>query len=329
MTSETGDSVLLQERLQTYCPIEELEVRSWHRSYVNAKRISGRSTMIQRSHFVVIALLIALLQGVSGRCGLAQEIRIYTTIRDLSGPPTQSKTEPNRVVVRSLMLFHAGKVYDYIEPAGEVTVFELSHRRFSVLNPRRQLCTELTQDEIRQYLGLAEDEAQKRMAALADEASESSLKAQEVLWFQFHPDFATSFDATKSQLSLTAEHYQYTVEGFKPTSPEVVEKYLHVADWIAQFNSVLHPQSLFPAPRLRLNQELRNRALLPLSIDLRAETDPLLHLQARHEWTWKFQKTDRQLIADWDKQLRDPNLRKVPFRQFQQEMLRTEVARKR
>ncbi|HEY0984659.1 hypothetical protein [Schlesneria sp.] len=281
--------------------------------------------MIQRTYFVIIALLA----WAYGSCSLAQEVRVYTTIRDLSGPPAPSRSDSSRVVVRSLMLFHAGKVYDYIEPAGEVTIFELAHRRFTVLNPRRQLSTELTQDEIRQFLGLAEDEAQKRMAALAEEASASSLKAQQVLWFQFHPDFETRFEPDKLQLSLTAEHYQYNVEGFKPTSPELVEQYLHVADWIAQFNSVLHPQSLFPAPRMRLNQELRARELLPLSIDLRAETEPVLHLQARHEWTWKFQKTDRQLIADWDKLLRDPNLRKVPFRQFQQEMLRTELARKR
>ena len=279
--------------------------------------------------------LLACLTLSAGNTVSSQEIRVYTTIRDVSGIRDASgqtsavNNEPGPVVVRSLMLFHAGKVYDYIEPAKEVTVYEPAHRRFTVLNPRRQLCSELTHDEIRQFLGLAEDEAQKRMTFVPEESSASSRKAMEFLRFQFHPDFASSFDPNRQQLTLTADHFQYVVEGFQPENPEVVAKYLQVADWMAQFNSVLHPQSLFPAPRLKLNQELKSRNLLPLTINLKAGTDPVLHLQAKHEWTWKFQKTDRQLIDGWDKQMRDSNLRKLPFREFQKEMLRAEIARKR
>ena len=284
--------------------------------------------MKQWNRFTCVALVASL--GLSAATAVtAQEIRIYTTIRDVSGNSSAVTADHGSIVVRSLMLFHAGKVYDYIEPAREVTVYEPAHRRFTVLNPRRQLCSELTHDEIRQFLGLAEDEAQKRLAFVPEESSASSRRALEFLRFQFQPDFESNFDNTKQQLKLSADNFEYVVEGFQPETPEVVEKYLQVADWMAQFNSVLHPQSLFPAPRLKLNQELRSRGLLPLTISLKAETDPVLHLQAKHEWTWKFQKTDRQLIDNWDKQLRDPNLRKLPFREFQKEMLRAEIARKR
>ena len=284
--------------------------------------------MKQWNRFTCVALVASL--GLSAATAVtAQEIRIYTTIRDVSGNSSAVTADHGSIVVRSLMLFHAGKVYDYIEPAREVTVYEPAHRRFTVLNPRRQLCSELTHDEIRQFLGLAEDEAQKRLAFVPEESSASSRRALEFLRFQFQPDFESNFDNTKQQLKLSADNFEYVVEGFQPETPEVVEKYLQVADWMAQFNSVLHPHSLFPAPRLKLNQELRSRGLLPLTISLKAETDPVLHLQAKHEWTWKFQKTDRQLIDNWDKQLRDPNLRKLPFREFQKEMLRAEIARKR
>ncbi len=278
--------------------------------------------------FACIALLAGL--ALSARPVVnAQEIRVYTTIRDLSAPSSAASTDQGPVVVRSLMLFHAGKIYDYIEPAREVTVYEPAHRRFTILNWRRQLYSELTHDEIRQFLGLAEDEAQKRLASLPDVSSATARKSLEVLRFQFQPDFASNFDVNKQQLTLTADNFQYVVDGFRPETPEVVEKYLQVADWMAQFNSVLHPQSLFPAPRLKLNEELRTQGMLPLTINLKADIDPVLHLQAKHEWTWNFQKTDRQLIDNWDKQLRDPNLRKLPFREFQKEMLRAEFARKR
>ncbi len=61
--------------------------------------------------------------------GFAQELRIYTRIHDLSTAAGQKF--PDQC---SLMLFHAGKVYDYIEPAQEVTVFEPALRRFTILN---------------------------------------------------------------------------------------------------------------------------------------------------------------------------------------------------
>jgi len=69
--------------------------------------------------------------------------------------------------------------------------------------------------------------------------------------------------------------------------------------------------------------------MLPITVVLKADTDPPLNLQAQHKWAWNFEKKDRQMIDEWDKQLRDPNLRTVSFRQFQQEMFRTEITRKR
>ena len=287
--------------------------------------------MAQRIRFAGMTLVLAVvgILAATGNVLPAQELRVYTTIRDLSGQTATDKADQAPVVVRSLMLFHAGKVYDYIEPAQEVTVFEPMHKRFTVLNSRRQLCTELTQDEIRQFLSLAEDEAMKRISALSDEASPAAQKSLDVLRFQFQPDFASEFDAAKWHLEMTGDNCQYVVDGVQPPSPELLEKYLHVADWVAQFNSVLHPHSLFPAPRLKLNEQLRNRGMLPVTIVLKAETTPPLQLQAQHKWAWSFEKKDRQMIDAWDKQLRDPNLRKVPFRQFQQEMLRTEITRKR
>ena len=282
--------------------------------------------MIMKQWFQFVCLLL-ILSGFGDFVG-AQELRIYTTVRDLSRSSGPGATEPPPVVARSLMLFHAGKVYDYIEPS-QVAIFEPAHKRFTVINGKRQLATEVTQDEIRQFLGLAENEAVKRIEMLTEETSPASRKALEVLRFQFQPDFAPDFDAAKWHLTMTGDQFQYVVDGFQPPSPEVLEQYLHVADWIAQFNSVLHPQSLFPAPRLKLNEQLRKRGMLPLTVELKAETDPSLHLLAQHKWDWSFVKKDRQMIDEWDKQLRDPNLRTVPFRQYQQEMLRTEITRKR
>ncbi|MEI8021400.1 MAG: hypothetical protein WCH39_24540, partial [Schlesneria sp.] len=129
--------------------------------------------MTRRIQFACFALL-ASSAVFAGNVVNAQEIRVYTTIRDLSGQSSSASPDHGPVVVRSLMLFHAGKIYDYIEPAREVTVYEPAHRRFTILNPRRRLCSELTQDEIRHFLGRAEDEAQKRLAFVPEESSASA-----------------------------------------------------------------------------------------------------------------------------------------------------------
>jgi hypothetical protein len=287
-------------------------------------RLRKQVSMSPMIRSVCLTLILIVLTRVS----TAQELKVYTTIRDLSGPGAAANPDQAPVVVRSLMLFHAGKVYDVIEPAQEVTIFEPAHKRFTVLNKRRQLCTELSQDEIRQFLNLAENEVCKRMEILTEENTAAARKSLDVLRFQFQPDFAAEFDTAKLHLTMNGDNCQYTVDGFQPPASELLERYLHVADWMAQFNSVLHPQSLFPAPRLKLNQELRKREILPLKIVLKANTDPPLQLQAQHKWNWNFAKSDRQMIDEWERQLRDPLVRKVEFRQFQQEMLRKEITRR-
>jgi len=256
----------------------------------------------------------------------AQDLRVHTTVRDLSGSGASKSNESDSVVARSLMLFHAGKIYDYVDPAQEVIVFEPAHHRFTVMNQPRQLRSELTQDEIRQYLGLVEKEAQRR---IEEDLPSPSRKPLELLQFQLQPNFATTFDSKKNHLQLGSPHLQYTVSTSTPPSAEIAEKYLFVADWTAQLNSVLHPQSMLPAARLKLNEELRQRTMIPLSVELKADAEPGLHLQARHEWTWQLEKTDRQLIDEWERQLQGAKLKTLPFRAFQQEMLKVETAKRR
>ncbi|WP_157604944.1 hypothetical protein [Schlesneria paludicola] len=259
---------------------------------------------------------------------VAQDIRVYTQIYDRSKATTSRGAAPV-LVAKSLMLFHAGKVYDLIDPGQEVTIYEPALSQFTVLNSQRQLRTELSQSEIRRFLGMAEAEVRKHLGAPFDDSSNVSRKAVEILQFQLRPNFEVTFDEAKLHLSLHAPEFQYVVEGTVPKIENVTEKYLNVADWTAQLNSVLHPQSLLPEPRLALNQEMRQRGIVPKSVELRVGANPEVHLVAKHDWTWGLLETDRQLIADWEKQLQDPKLKRLSFQKFQQVMLTTETAKRR
>ena len=241
----------------------------------------------------------------------AQEIRVYTTVKNMAALGPNESPERAPVVARSLTLFHAGKVYDYVDSAKEVTVYEPAHQRFWLLSEGRGSKTEVDQAEVRRFLSLAEEEAWKRV----DEADLAWLK------FQLRPEFETSFDKAKSKLFLLGRNGRYEVSGVAPQTTGATTTYLRFADAMAELNSVLHPRAMLPSPRLKLNEELRQRDLLPVSVELRAELDRPLWLQARHEWTWKFSSSDRDLISQWERSLADANVRKVSFRQFQHDSL--------
>lgn len=258
----------------------------------------------------------------------AQEMRVYTVVRNLAaGSGRQDKDAP--VLARSLTLFHAGKVYDYVESAREVTVYEPAHHRFTLLNERRRTVTEVTQDEVRQFVTLVEQEGWKRMEAAQEQPGTDQVRSLNWLKFQLKPDFDTSFDQARMSVTLLEHNCRYSADGQAPPSRAVVDTYLRFADAAAELNSVLHPQALLPRPRLRLNEELRQRELLPVVVDLQANLERPLHLQARHKWDWKFQPTDRQLITSWESLLNDSTQRRLTFRQYQQELLSVEVSRNR
>lgn len=258
----------------------------------------------------------------------AQDLRVYTQIYDRSKSTTAKGGAPI-LVAKSLMLFHAGKVYDLIDPGQEVTIYEPALNQFTVLNTPRQLRTELSQSEIRRFLGMAEAEVRKHLGSPFDDSSSMSRKAAEILQFQLRPNFEVTYDDAKLHLSLYAPEFQYVVEGTVPKIENVTEKYLSVADWTAQLNSVLHPQSLLPEPRLALNQEMRQRGIVPRTVELRVGANPEVHLVAKHDWMWELQETDRQLIAGWEKQLQDSKLKRLSFQKFQQVMLSSETAKRR
>jgi hypothetical protein len=258
-------------------------------------------------------------------CGLslpasAQEFRIYTTVKDLT---PAAKIKPSI----SLTLFHAGKVYDYLESPEETVISEPAHNRFLVLSKRHNLATAITQDEIRRFLELAQSHARDLIKDLQREGTERQA-AINAIEFQLVPEFEVRDDPKARKLTLFSPHLRYDVNYVTPPSPEIVPTYLKAADWTAQLNSVLHPHALLPEPRLRLNDELRKRKAIPIEVDLHIYGDRPVHLNARHDWQWKLQGNDRKLIDSWETQLRQPDFRTIPFQEFQQQTL-TAASRRR
>lgn len=264
-----------------------------------------------RQAFVgILSLLVFTMSSVSS----AQEFRIYTKVWDLN-----AGSDP---VARSLSIWHAGKVYDVLESAGEVTIFEPAQRRISIVNSNKMLLTSVDFDELKHFLRETEDR-------LAEQAQKNSPSKELVDWLQFqlHPQFAVSLDPQKNRLSLESRPLSYEVKGESKIPPQVIESYANYADWTCRLNYLLHPQPVFPNVRLELNQQLRKAKLFPVEVQLRARLDQPLNLKAVHKLEWNLDSRDRQKIHQWESQLRDSKLKTVTLMEYQRALLTQQTAK--
>ena len=241
---------------------------------------------------------------------VAQDFSVYTKVFDLDAK------EDNLPFLRSQTVSHAGKVYDAIPVAGEVTILEPAHRRIWVVNPNKGCLASVDFDELRHLLRTVEGRLVERLRELERDPAVSR-EVLEAFRFQLRPIFETEFDPVKKRLRLLSKYVSYEVDGQVSDRPEAVEAYLTYADWACQLNYVLHPQPLFPTVRLELNEQLRRHHLLPTQVILRAKLDLPVNLKAEHEFSWKLDTKNRQSIQHWESTLRDPKLQKVSLSEYQ------------
>ncbi len=267
---------------------------------------------------VLRGILIAILLAVGSNC-FAQGLRISTHVYDIA--KTDGRT-PSQIVGSSLSLIHNGRVYDYVTSADEVIIFDQVEKRFTVLNETRGISTRITFDEIRHLM----DSRQPRMSEYIEELMASdkvtSKRIASSLQFQLNPKFSQSFDPMKGSLVLSSPSFTYRVETRKWNDPIQVERYLTYADWTAQLNTILHPGSLCPEPRIELNKALRElKDRMPVSVELDMRPGEQFRLRAEHQLTQKLSDSDHQRIARWEEALSSGAVKDVSFRNYQQAAL--------
>ena len=273
-----------------------------------------------------LALPLALI-AIFPAPASAQEFGVYTRVFNVAG--AASKTTPE-VIVRSLTLFRSGAVYDTIHSAGEVTIFEPSRRRFVIVNGPRRLTTELSFEEIDKSLKKAELATREYIAQLRRKGDARSLAAAAPLLAQLDPGFSEQFDAPSATLLLPGRGFRYRVNCTRTPSSANIDRlafnaargrYLEYADWTAKLHFLLHPRALFPAPRIALNQALKTRKLLPLTVELRDNSSGGFHLRAEHQYHWTLTTRDRDDIQHWESLLAGKRLRRVKFAEYRKRVV--------
>ena len=272
--------------------------------------------------FTVALLLVVAAQAIFGPVLAAQEFRIYTRVsQEVSGAPkTAGDAKQNAVVTRSLTLFHAGKVYDYIDSVGEVTIFEPGRKRFTILSTTRRMTTQVNFDGLLGKLNIAQKEI-KLHVAVPPAKGGPPLKVAKALTFQLTPDFDTKYAPDGKSLTLNSPFVRYEARCSKTKVPQALTAYLHYADWTCRLNYVLHPKALYPASRLELNEALRKHDVIPTEVRLTIAGDNPLQFKAEHEIHWQLDRKDRSYIGNWETLLKDRSTRHVSFRDYQKAML--------
>ena len=245
----------------------------------------------------------------------AEDMSVYTTVSRISEEDGTSV-----VVARSLTLFHAGKIYDYMEDIGEVVILEPIHNRFVILNSN-YMATRVGFGELQQYLHVGQHEAELYLQELAARDDRQARRAADALEFQLAPEFEESYEPTLQRLSLTSPSMSYQVNTARVDGAHLVQQYLTYADWAQRLNYVLHPHATFPAPRLKLNESLRQKGLLPTRVDLVTRLDGELHLRAEHRFNWELMTEDKAHIHKWEQMLDWEKVTWVTFPEYQDRII--------
>lgn len=246
---------------------------------------------------------------------VAQDFRVFTRINDLTDPSRDR--EP---ISHSTTLFHAGRVYDFVGPAGELVVLDFGNRSITLLDTARRVSTTIDFDQVNHLLKRSRKETLDQADQLA---GSRKLRAAEELRFMIEPRFETMHDPKRNVLDLRSPSLAYSVQCAKPDREEQIEAYLRYADWATRLNHVLNPDRPFPAAREALNAALRERGLLPVEVTLTVRGENgVQRLQAVHRAHWQLDTTDRRHIHHWRTLLsEDAATRRVDLMEYQRTVL--------
>lgn len=239
----------------------------------------------------------------------AQEFRVYTQIYNVSG------ADQSQPLARTLTIFHAGKVYDKLYGVDEVTVFDPAAHRITLLSINRQIKTVVDLDQVRHLQNVARNETEEYIAELRESGDVNIDKTIAMLKFHWDPAFVEHYDEKQRRLQLTSDFIRYRVVAMPAQESEIVQAYLRYADWMAQLNAVSHP-TLPANPRLKLNEALRKRNLIPMEVELWADLDSDMHLKAEHTIHWELNNTDRSTLLHWENLLNDRSIRNRPLEEY-------------
>ena len=254
-------------------------------------------------HHTIPIFVLPLVWLVTASCSVdGAEFRIETAIYD------GTENEP---ASRLLTLFAGNQIYDLpMDGSGNVVILDSKQNRFTLLDHTRGEQTVVAVKRLREH----EQEIGRR-------AREDDLPS----WFRelAQPEFKLLAGEIEPFMKLTGSAVTYEVRGTKFRDNESMQLYFLFADATARLNYFILDWP--PQARLKLNEALQTRHLMPVSVLVSIESrrplrspgrDVGVSLQRRfeHQVTWHLTDKDRKQIARVNRDL--SRLDAVPFNQY-------------
>ncbi len=235
------------------------------------------------SELLLPALALAALLAGSPRTGRAEsDFRIANRV--FAGDSDQPSSE-------SLTIFQAGLVYDFLEAPEETTIFDADRGRFVILDPARRVRTEISTNQVEEF-----------SAQLKRRVVDSR---HPLLAFLAEPKFE-ELHSTEGRLELSSQYVVYKAQATK-VDADAAATFKEYADWQAQLNVLINPNSLPPFARLSLNRALAQRQYIPDRIELKTwSRRPLEEPQVRrseHNVQWRLIDDDHRRVDEANGQL--------------------------
>ncbi len=193
--------------------------------------------------------------------------------------------DDNEPAKQTLTLFSEGVYYDFsVDDPTAITMIDPQRNRIVLLDAKRNIQTVLDTNEMHKYVESARLQANSPDLQLLLKASE-----------QF------SFDERTGKCTVGIPQMQYIATSQQPTDEkwanQIAAQYADFANWSARLNAVYPPQRP-PYVRMRLNDELASRGLLPAEIEI--TTKPIsgkpMIARCRLLAIWKLSSDDHAKI---------------------------------
>ncbi len=205
---------------------------------------------------------------------------------------------------QTLTLFSNGVYYDFsVDDPTAITMIDPQRNRIVLLDAKRNIQTVLDTIEMQKYFDSAKLQSDSPDLQLLIKASE-----------QF------SFDEQTGRCTVGIPQMQYVATSQKPIDGSMAAQYAEFADWSARLNAVYPPRRA-PYVRMRLNDELGSRGLLPAEIEI--TTKPIsgkpMVTRCRLLAIWKLSSADLSKIKSVGEKLAQFN-KLEPSRYFAEQL---------
>jgi hypothetical protein len=233
---------------------------------------------MNQRYFILPALaaLLLPLAFTPGRCR-AEDFRVDTRVFAGSQPTPQSE---------GTTIFCEGFVYDFLKGDDEVIVLDRAQHRYVLLNLARNVRTELTQQEVNNFVDLIK--------------GRTTSNSDPIVKFYGAPTFQQSFDPVAMDLKMQSDWLVYDAR-LVSASNDAVLQYRDFSDSCAKLNAVLYPASRPPFARMILNEAIAAHHGIAREVHLTVKNahGDSQTVRSEHELTPRLEAADRHRVAEY------------------------------